>query len=233
MAQEGRTQLKTYFETDDAPTEDQFANLIDSGFNITDDTSDNISEGSTNLFITAARVLASVIGELSGIIVNSAILATDTIKASLGKLQGQINGNITSISTLDSTKENIIYIPSSEPEIVTGTPNELTIDMDSVRQSMFEPRLSTGTRSINVDFDLTITNDTNALLLSCLFSLTGTRIISFESDVLVSNASSIGTWDDTGKELTLTTGTDDIIEFQFLRDRTASTWLLKVAEVAL
>lgn len=30
MAQESRTQLKTYFQTDDVPTEAQFANLIDS-----------------------------------------------------------------------------------------------------------------------------------------------------------------------------------------------------------
>ena len=37
MSQETRTQLKTYFETGDIPTEAQFINLIDSLLNITDD----------------------------------------------------------------------------------------------------------------------------------------------------------------------------------------------------
>lgn len=35
--QESRTQLKTYFQTGDTPTQDQFENLIDSTLNITDD----------------------------------------------------------------------------------------------------------------------------------------------------------------------------------------------------
>lgn len=37
MAAEGRTQLKTYFETKDRPTAAQFANLIDSVVNSVDD----------------------------------------------------------------------------------------------------------------------------------------------------------------------------------------------------
>lgn len=37
MAAETRTQLKTYFETGDYPTQTQFSNLIDSFFNLTDD----------------------------------------------------------------------------------------------------------------------------------------------------------------------------------------------------
>ena len=49
--------------------------------------------------------------------------------------------------------EQRIYEPASEPEIVTGTPNELTIDLNSARQGIFEPRLSSSTYTINVDFD--------------------------------------------------------------------------------
>ena len=132
----------------------------------------------------------------------------------------------------DLMKDLRIYEPSTEPNVVTGTPNTLTLNMDSYRQAMFEPRLSVATRTINVNFDLVISNQTNGKLLSVVLSLTGTITIDMPSDVLVSNASSIGTWDDVAKELELATGTDDIIELQFLRDKTASKWLLKVSEVA-
>lgn len=115
-----------------------------------------------------------------------------------------------------------IYIPTPQPSISAG---DLTLDIDSNRQAMFEPD------AINEDFNFVISNDTNALLLSCVLSLTGTRIITFESDVLVSNASSIGTW--AAPNLTLTAGTDDLIEFQLLRYSTSSKWILKVGEVAV
>ena len=36
MSAQSRTTLKTYFNTGDKPTEDQFENLIDSGLNLTD-----------------------------------------------------------------------------------------------------------------------------------------------------------------------------------------------------
>lgn len=47
MAQEGRAQLKTYFETGDKPTQAQFANLIDSCVNITDDGSPSAAESTS------------------------------------------------------------------------------------------------------------------------------------------------------------------------------------------
>lgn len=55
MAQRNRTTLKGFFETGDKPTEEQFSDLIDSNLNKTDDTSDDITEGSTNLFTTSAE----------------------------------------------------------------------------------------------------------------------------------------------------------------------------------
>lgn len=56
---------------------------------------DAITEGSSNLYFTTARVLATV---LSGFAVglNSAVIATDTILAAFGKIQAQIN-NLLSI----------------------------------------------------------------------------------------------------------------------------------------
>lgn len=55
MAQQTRTTLKGYFETGDTPTQAQFEDLIDSNFNLTDNDSDNVTEGATNLFLTTAE----------------------------------------------------------------------------------------------------------------------------------------------------------------------------------
>lgn len=49
MAQEGRAQLKTYFEKGDKPTEQQFANLIDSCINIIDDGSSSTPDATTTI----------------------------------------------------------------------------------------------------------------------------------------------------------------------------------------
>ena len=43
MAERGRTTLKSYFNTGDAPNEDQFSDLIDSGYNKIDEASDRWS----------------------------------------------------------------------------------------------------------------------------------------------------------------------------------------------
>jgi len=55
-----RTTLKTYFETGDTPTQAQFGSLVDSDFNKTDDDSDDITEGSTNLLMTSSERSAIV-----------------------------------------------------------------------------------------------------------------------------------------------------------------------------
>jgi hypothetical protein len=48
MAQQNRTVLKSYFETGDTPTEAQFIDLIDSLFNITEDSISSQSITSTD-----------------------------------------------------------------------------------------------------------------------------------------------------------------------------------------
>lgn len=53
---------------------------------------DSMAEGSTNLYFTAARVLATLLAGLSTA-TNAAIAASDTVLAALGKLQAQINGH--------------------------------------------------------------------------------------------------------------------------------------------
>jgi hypothetical protein len=56
MAQETRTQLKTYFQTGDTPTQGQFENLIDSMVNKTDDNFTKVNE--TELYSSAGTVTA-------------------------------------------------------------------------------------------------------------------------------------------------------------------------------
>jgi len=52
---------------------------------------DSVAEGSTNLYFTAARVLATVLTGFTAATA-TAVVATDTVLAAIGKLQGQING---------------------------------------------------------------------------------------------------------------------------------------------
>jgi len=59
---------------------------------------DSVTEGSTNLYFTVARAIGAIIGDLTGLIVNTAISATDSIKVSLGKLQGQVNNKVDQVA---------------------------------------------------------------------------------------------------------------------------------------
>lgn len=62
---------------------------VDSGEVKVGTTSDQLTEGSTNLFFTAIRVLSTVLTGLS-VLTATPVLATDTILAAIGKLQAQI-----------------------------------------------------------------------------------------------------------------------------------------------
>lgn len=50
-----RAAIKANFETGDKPTQAQFSEWIDSDFNLDEDTTDDITEGTTNLFTTQAE----------------------------------------------------------------------------------------------------------------------------------------------------------------------------------
>lgn len=60
-------------------------------------TTDNISEGSTNLYATNARTIASTI--TAPTLTNSAIATTDTIQVAFGKLQAQLNNVVSKTLT--------------------------------------------------------------------------------------------------------------------------------------
>jgi len=125
-------------------------------------------------------------------------------------------------------REIIIRRPETEPVISTGV-----IDLDCLgsRQMLFEPRNSSGTRTISSNFEIQISDDSNVIEITSTFSFTGTIVVTLPSDVSVSNPSSIGTWDEVLDTLTIDAGTDDIIEFSFLYDESSSVYDLKVGEV--
>jgi len=66
-------------------------------YRLESDTTDAITEGSTNLWHTAARVRAVVLTGLSTA-TNAAIEAADTVLAALGKLQAQITANLATLT---------------------------------------------------------------------------------------------------------------------------------------
>lgn len=95
---------------------------------------------------------------------------------------------------------NTLFRPSTEPAVDTSI---VTLNCEGHAAAMFEPRLSAGTRTINANFTQAFSNVGNTDLVSAVYSLTGTRIITMPSDVLVSNSSSIGVWDGGAKTLTI------------------------------
>jgi hypothetical protein len=76
MAQVNRNNLKTYFQSGNIPTQSNFENLIDSTFNITDDTIDVLSGGTTNkFFVDKVDVTYS---ELVNLITTSGLTTSQT-----------------------------------------------------------------------------------------------------------------------------------------------------------
>lgn len=136
---------------------------------------------------------------------------------------------ITQADWVDLVDTFAIYRPATEPVVDASI---LTLDLTGSAQGAFEPRTSSGTRTISSNFTIAFSNVATTDLISAVFSFTGTVVVTMPANVEVSNPSSIGVWDSGLKELILTAGTNDIIEFQFLWDATESIWLLKVSEVS-
>ena len=128
-----------------------------------------------------------------------------------------------------------VYIPAAEPALATGV---LTLDCTDQQEAMFEPRLSVGTLTINTNFAVVLTNSATTKLIGNVYQFTGTVIITFattaEHEFKLSVAPDIGVWDNVAKTLTITAGTNDIIEIQLERynSPTLPVWLIKMAEAA-
>lgn len=107
MAQEGRTQLKTYFETGDKPTQVEFANKIDSSYNLVDDNSDDISEGSSKLFVTPAqRAKIENISEVAAATLDTGALTAGFEKTVLHSLDLDVS-TVVLVARNDSDTNNV------------------------------------------------------------------------------------------------------------------------------
>jgi hypothetical protein len=95
--------------------------------------SDAVPEGSSNLYFTAARVLATVLSGLSTATA-SAVAATDTILVAIGKLQAQINTKISGNQTITVSGDasgsgtTSINLTLASSGVTAGTYNSVTVD---------------------------------------------------------------------------------------------------------
>lgn len=86
-------------------------------------TTDNVPEGSINLYFTVARVLNTVISGLS-LATGTAITAVDSVLIALGKLQKQISDNLTTITNHTTNISN----PHATTKIQIGLSNVPNVD---------------------------------------------------------------------------------------------------------
>ncbi len=130
--------------------------------------------------------------------------------------------------------EQLIYEPATEPQIVAGSPNTVTLDMNGAKIARFEPQLNGSTYSINVNFRLILSGASNGREISIFPQLSGTRIIDlsqFGSNCKVSVASTIGAW--VSPNLTITAGTDDPILIVGIYNKSNGWWDLSINEISL
>lgn len=120
MAQQNRTTLKTYFETGDTPTQAQFIDLIDSEFNPSNDTLDNIPDGTTYKLLSAAE--KTKLGHIS---VTQAV-DLDTMESDIANKQ-PLDSDLTTIAGLTATTDN--FIQSKSSAWASRTPTQVTADL--------------------------------------------------------------------------------------------------------
>jgi len=145
MSQQSRANLKTYFETGDTPTEDEFINLIDSSGNINDDGDFAKREIALTLFESDAsvevedgKVAIPIPTNLNGFnLIN--VLATVHTKGITGSTDVQIRRRrsgsdvdmlSTKITIGDEFYSTDEVINTANDDIATG--DNLYIDVDSI-----------------------------------------------------------------------------------------------------
>lgn len=98
MAQQNRTVLKGYFETGDTPTEAQFIDLIDSQFNPSNDTMDNIPDGTTNKLYSATEKT-----KLAGIETAADVTDATNVNAAGAVMESDYDAQTILAATTDNT----------------------------------------------------------------------------------------------------------------------------------
>lgn len=104
-------------------------------------TTDNLTEGSTNLYFTAARVRAVVLTGLS-LVTNAVISATDSVLVAFGKLQAQITANLSTLNSHVADTNNPHAVTKSQ----VGLGNVANVDTTNASNissgSLSDSRLS-------------------------------------------------------------------------------------------
>jgi len=118
-----------------------------SGGTTTASTTDTVTEGSTNLYFTDARVRNTVLTDLS-LVTNAAISASDSVLGALGKLQKQVTDILTNQRYVFVTDANTTYtVPASA---VTANGNTI-IELSNNSLTSITVNTSTGTGKTSGD----------------------------------------------------------------------------------
>lgn len=116
MATQTRTVLKTYFNTDDYPTEQQFADLIDSTLNLTD---------------TPAEEVGAIVNGAAAATPTAADLVPFTVSSVIKKITWTnfLAAISSGIASLAATLTNKRVVPRMYTTVtIAGSPGSLTID---------------------------------------------------------------------------------------------------------
>jgi hypothetical protein len=119
---------------------------------------DNINEGSTNLYFTAARVRDAVLTGLSTA-TNAIISATDSVLSAFGKLQAQITANLSTLSAHIADTSN----PHSVTKVQVGLGNVANVDTTNA-SNISSGTLSDSRLSANVTTQGNTFNTANKLV---------------------------------------------------------------------
>lgn len=150
---------------------------------------------------------------------------------------------ITQDDWVDLLDTFLIYTPPTEPTIVAGTPNELTIDFVGAEEAAFEPKKTSSVRTIDAatypTLSILFSNFENLKFFAMALSLTGVIAIQFpdgtggQPNVKVSQEGGLSSWDDATKILTITAGTDDVIGIVGRNDASGSFFDLRIGGAAV
>ena len=123
-------------------------------------TTDNVPEGSTNLYHTQARVRATTLTGFAAAVGLNAVLATDTILAAFQKIQGWLNG-LGNLSTINASANVVTMLGSADNAAIRtniGAAKSISLvtvstashNVDSANESGYHRFTFNGAKSVTV-----------------------------------------------------------------------------------